>query len=286
MFKASVVQLNSQDDVKNNLKIVTELIIEAAAAGSQFVLLPENFAFMGSTDDKKLSIAEKQGAGLIQETVASLAQKHNIWVLAGTIPIKCESKDEIADHPDSKNKIYAASMLYDDNGAMVCRYDKIHLFDVSINVKNKQESYCESNTILAGHNPKVYKTPFGTIGFSICYDVRFPELYRAYCAAGVDIITVPSAFVYETGKAHWHVLNRARAIENQVFVLAANQSGEHPSEVGKRKTYGHSIIVNPWGEIIAEQQLDGRAGLITASIDLASMNKLRVTFPVTKHRKL
>jgi len=282
MLQASVVQMNSQDNIIDNLEVVTDMILKAAEAGSQFVLLPENFAFIGGTDDQKFAISEIAGSGLIQDTIAALAQKHNIWILAGTIRIKCNEKDKIADNPENKNKVYAASMLYDNNGTMVCRYDKIHLFDVSIKNQDNVESYRESDTIIAGHHPKIYKAPFGTIGFSVCYDVRFPELYRTYCAEGVDIITVPSAFVYETGRAHWHVLNRARAIENQAFVLSANQCGEHP---GNRKTYGHSIIVNPWGEIISEQ-IDDKAGLITANLNLPAMHKLRSSFPVTKHRKL
>lgn len=275
MLRASVVQLNSQDDVKANLKVVTQLVTEAALAGSQIALLPENFAFMGGKDTDKLQIAETSGSGLIQESIASLAQKNKIWILAGTIPIKSTVK------PTAENKVYAASMLYDSTGTMVCRYDKIHLFDVSVSVNNNQESYRESSAIVAGQQPRTYKTPFATIGFSVCYDLRFPELYRGYCADSVDIVTVPSAFTYETGRAHWDVLNRARAIENQVFVLAANQSGDHP---GNRKTYGHSMIINPWGEIIAEQQ--SQPGLITASLDLEAMHKLRVSFPVISHRKL
>ncbi len=275
MTKVSVVQMNSQDNVKDNLKKASELIIEAAKVGSQLVLLPENFALMGS-EEQKLEYAEVQGKGIIQETIADLAKSNSIWVLAGSIGIK-----NAEDNGAQNKKVYAASMLYDDNGDRVCRYDKIHLFDVTINIKSTQESYCESNTISAGHNPTIYKSPFGSIGLSICYDIRFPELYRGYCAAGVDIISIPAAFVYETGKAHWHVLNRARAIENQAYVIAANQQGSHP---GNRRTYGHSMIVNPWGEVIAEQ--DDKEGIISANIDLNAMHKLRASFPVIQHRKL
>ena len=275
MTKVSVVQMSSQDNVKDNLKKVSDLVIEAAKAGSQLVLLPENFALIGS-EEQKLKNAEDAGKGLIQETIADLARNHNIWILAGSIAIKNpEAKTE------KTNKVFAASILYDNNGNNVCRYDKIHLFDVTINIKSTVESYCESNTISPGHNPTVYKSPFGMIGLSICYDIRFPELYRGYCAAGVEIISIPAAFVYETGKAHWHVLNRARAIENQAYVMAANQYGAHP---GNRRTYGHSMIINPWGEVIAETA--DKDGIITANIDLNAMRKLRASFPVIQHRKL
>ncbi|MBP9721721.1 MAG: carbon-nitrogen hydrolase family protein [Gammaproteobacteria bacterium] len=271
MLKVAVVQTNSQDNVKENLQSVSNLIQEAHELDCQLVLLPENFAFIGN-EQQKLKIAETAGSGLIQDNVANLAKKHNLWILAGTIPIKSGS-------PESpENKVYAASMLYDNQGAMVCRYDKIHLFDVSI---SNQEAYCESNTTLAGNSPKIYKAPFATIGFSVCYDVRFPELYRTYSAANVDILTVPSAFVYETGKAHWEVLNRARAIENQSFVLAANQCGKHPEN---RRSYGHSMIINPWGEIMSREE--NKPGVITATLDLKAMHKLRKSFPVINHRKL
>lgn len=274
MVKVSVAQMNSQDDVKANLKAVSALVAQAQAVGSKLILLPENFAFIGD-EIKKATVAEEAGNGLIQDTVASLAAKHKIWILAGTVPVK-DSKD--VDKVDGPKKAFAASMLYDDLGNMVCRYDKIHLFDVMI---NNRESFCESSSILPGCSPKVYKCPFGTIGFSVCYDVRFPELYRVYSAAGVDILSVPAAFVYETGKAHWEVLNRARAIENQAFVLAANQCGYHP---GPRRSFGHSMIVNPWGEVLGLQASE--PGLVSVDLDLTAMHKLRNSFPVIKHRKL
>jgi predicted amidohydrolase len=274
MFKVSVAQMNSQDSVQVNLKTVDNLVSQAAGAGSTLILLPENFSYMG-TEEGKLKISEEFGAGVIQDTIAALAQKHNIWILAGTIPIKNDDHDN---DTQNKSKVFAASMLYDSNGRMVCRYDKIHLFDVKI---GENEAYLESNTVTAGLHPKIYKSPFATIGFSVCYDLRFPELFRLYCNSGADIISIPSAFVYNTGKVHWHILNQARAIENQVYVLASDQDGNHPEG---RKSYGHSMIVDPWGKIIVEQKT--QVGIITADIDLQAMHKLRTSFPVLKHRRL
>lgn len=267
MLKVAVAQTNSQDDVEANLKVAQRLIEQAAGAGAKLILLPENFAFMGNEYDK-LDIAEKIGNGQIQNSVARFAQKNKIWIIAGTIPIES----------NANNKVYAASMLYDDNGEMVCRYDKIHLYDVKV---SDSEAYTESNTITAGSTPKVFKAPFATIGLSVCYDVRFPELYRIYVNAGVDVLSIPAAFVYNTGKVHWHILTQARAIENQMFVLAANQDGMHP---GERKTYGHSMIIDPWGKIIAEQQ--SQPGVIVADLDLDEMHSLRQRFPVLDHKKL
>lgn len=289
MAKVSVVQMNSQDDLKKNLKVTVDYIKQASLAGSQLVLLPENFAFMGD-EQSKSNIAEHQGSGVIQDAIAEAAVKFNIWVLAGTIPILNSMVNIDNNHKTknsvNKNKFYAASMLYDNSGEMVCRYDKMHLCDITItshgDIKvGSNESYCESRIIIPGSTPKVFKTPFATIGFSVCYDLRFPELFRVYSHIGADIVTTPSAFIYETGKAHWHVLNRARAIENQLFVLAANQEGRHPEN---RRTFGHSMIVDPWGTVIAEQQ--EQPGVITAELDLDAMHKLRANFPVINHRKL
>lgn len=274
MLKVSVAQMNSQDSVPANLKTVKNLVSQAAGAGSLLILLPENFAYMG-TEEGKLKISEEFGKGIIQDTIAELAAQYNIWILAGTIPIKNEAGD---DNDQDNKKVFAASMLYDNSGRMVCRYDKIHLFDVKI---GDNEAYLESNTVRAGLHPKIYKAPFATIGFSVCYDLRFPELFRLYCNSGADIISIPSAFVYNTGKVHWHILNQARAIENQVYVLASDQDGNHPEG---RKSYGHSMIIDPWGKIIVEQK--SQEGIITADIDLTAMHKLRSSFPVLAHRKL
>lgn len=268
MLKVAVVQVNSQDDVQLNLNTISKLVQQAALAGAQLILLPENFALMSANEDIKLKAAEVAGSGLIQDTIANLAAKYNTWIVAGTISIKSH---------DAK-KVFAASMLYDHTGAMVCRYDKIHLFDVNVNAN---ESYEESKLVEAGTAPKVFKTPFATIGLTVCYDVRFPELFRIYAAAGAEIITVPAAFTYNTGKMHWDILNRARAIENQVYILAANQYGQHP---GNRQTYGHSMIVNPWGKVLVEQAAQDH--ILIAELDLTYLHDLRRQFPVLEHKKL
>lgn len=267
MLKVAVVQTNSNEDVQANLDVVSKLIEQAAQSQVKLVLLPENFGFLG-VEENKLRVAEEAGSGLMQDTVASLAKKYGLHIVAGTIPIKSPSK----------SKVYASSMIYDDTGEMVCRYDKIHLFDVTVSEKEK---YVESNATLAGSSPKLYQAPFGKIGLSVCYDVRFPELYRTYSNAGVDIICVPAAFTYNTGKVHWDILTRARAIENQAFVLAANQEGSHPQD---RKTYGHSMIIDPWGEVIAMQKQ--QVGVIIADLDLDEMHKIRARFPALEHKKL
>lgn len=267
MLKVAVVQANSQADIAANLKTMSGFVEQASIAGCQLVLLPENFAIMASEADK-IRQAEAIGSGPIQDAISNFAAKNNIWIIAGTVPIKSERPD----------KIYAASLVYDNTGEMVCRYDKIHLYDVCV---SDEEKYVESNMVIAGNTPKVCRTPFATIGLSVCYDLRFPELFRTYIAAGVDIISMPAAFIYNTGRYHWHVLNRARAIENQVYLLAANQEGWHPEN---RQTYGHSMIVNPWGEVIAEQQ--SQPGVIIAELDLDEMHKIRQRFPVLKHKKL
>ena len=246
-----------------------KLIGQAAAAGSKLVALPENFALMGDTGLEKIAEREADRVGPIQDFLAMVAKKYSVWVVAGSVPMEA----------DADNKIRAACLVYNDTGERVARYDKIHLFDVDL--PNVGEVYRESDTIEAGQDSVIIDTPFGRIGLIICYDLRFPELIRSMSRKGVDILIVPAAFTAETGAAHWEVLLRARAIENLLYVIAPNQGGFH---VNGRKTFGHSMIVDPWGVVMDCYKTGG--GFVSADIDLDRQKKLKASFPVLEHRRL
>ncbi len=267
MVKAAVMQLSSTDSVKENLQTVDVLLKQAAKEGSCLVVLPENFAFMGKKESDKLEIAERMGQGRVQDFLSEKSIEYNLWIVAGTIPI-------IA----SDNKVYAACLVYNNKGECQIRYDKIHLFDVRV---SDEEAHQESRTIQAGRKTEVLQTPLGVLGLSVCYDLRFPELYRQLTRAGASLFSIPSAFTEVTGRAHWQPLLQARAIENLSYVLAANQWGEHASG---RKTYGHSMIIDPWGRILAE--MGDETGLISHEISLELPQKLRQQFPSNEHHVL
>lgn len=267
MARVALVQMVSSANVSDNLQQIRLLLQQAREQNVELVVLPENFAFMGMNEGDKVKMAEEEGQGPIQEQVRALAQDLGLWIIAGTIPIKA-----------AKEKVRAACFVYDDSGAQVARYDKIHLFDVRV---SEQEAHQESKTIEPGSDVVVVDTPVGRVGLSICYDLRFPELYFKLLNKGAQIFTVPSAFTAVTGLAHWEVLLRARAIENLAYVLAPNQGGEHKNG---RRTYGHSMIVDPWGRIVAEK--DSGIGLITAVIDLDRVHHLRQHFPSVSHHVL
>lgn len=251
-----------------NLIEAGRLLAKAASQGAQLVVLPENFAIMGMAETDKLAVAEDEGTGPIQEFLSTTAERLKIWLVGGTLPIRAGG-----------GKVRASCLLYDARGERVGRYDKIHLFDVS--VPGSEERYQESATIEAGEDALVVDTPFGRLGLSICYDLRFPELFRHMANLGMDILAVPSAFTARTGAAHWEVLLRARSVENLCYTIAANQGGFH---VNGRETYGHSMIIDPWGRILAS--LPGGAGVVTAELDRDRLEKLRISFPVLEHRKL
>ena len=232
MTICAAIQMASSPNVNANLLKAGQLVAEAVGAGARLVVLPENFALMGSDEFDKVKIREKDGEGPIQEFLATTAKKHGIWLVGGTIPL--EANDD--------NKVRAACLVYNDKGDVVARYDKIHLFDV--NVPDTNEVYKESASIEAGEHIRVVDTPYGKLGIAVCYDLRFPEFFRSAVNEGIDILAVPAAFTAETGAAHWEVLLRARAIENQCYVIASNQGGFH---LNGRKTFGHSMIIDPWG---------------------------------------
>ena len=275
LVQVAVIQLSSQDDVAANLARVRELVLEAGRCGAELVALPENFAFMGE-ETKKREIAERvdaEPAGPIVETLRLAARDARVWLVAGGMP-------ETSPDP---GRPFNTSLLFEPDGRLVSRYRKVHLFDVDLADGTK---LLESGATTAGDEPVVTEVsgragrPIG-LGMTICYDLRFPELYRKLGERGVRIVTVPAAFTLTTGKDHWHVLLRARAIENQVFVLAPAQHGRHPRN---RQTYGKSLIVDPWGDVLA-QCAEGE-GIAMARLDFAAQDRVRASLPCLTHRKL
>lgn len=267
-LSAAAIQMTSSSELAANLEKAARLIAKAAEQGAKLVVLPENFALMGRTERDKLSIMEPLGQGPIQDFLASAADQFDLWLVGGSIPLR--SQDPA--------KAYAACLIYGPGGTLKGRYDKIHLFDV--NLPGTDESYRESHTIAAGDCPLLLATPFGKLGVAICYDIRFPEFIRALSAQGLEILAVPAAFTARTGAAHWEVLLRARAIENQCFVIAAAQTGTHKSG---RQTYGHSMIIDPWGNVLA--RLGREEGVCLATLDLNALGQIRRDFPVLTHRR-
>jgi predicted amidohydrolase len=276
MSTVAAIQMNSVADVAANLGAARRLLEDAAAADAKLAVLPENFAFMGAHETDKLAHAEALGHGPIQEFLAQTAQRLSLWIVGGTLPLAV---------PGRGDKVYAASLLFNDRGECAAHYDKIHLFDVNVERDGMTESYRESSSIEYGAatagNVVSVATPAGMLGLSVCYDLRFPELYRALSAGGARILCVPSAFTEKTGEAHWEVLLRARAVENFCYVIAPNQSGIH---AGGRRTWGRSMIISPWGEILA-QRAEGE-GVILAALDLESQSRIRKSFPSLDHRRI
>lgn len=269
IIKVAGVQMASGPNVNANLIEAGRLISLAADAGAELIVLPENFAIMGMKEQDKVQIKETLGAGPIQDFLAEQARKYGIWLVGGTIPLQATDPD----------KVRAACLLYDDQGQVKAHYDKAHLFDVHI--FQSDENYNESETIEPGDEIIVTDTPFGRMGLAICYDLRFPEMFRSMADLGVDIVAIPSAFTAVTGKAHWEPLVRARAIENQCYVVAAGQGGYH---VNGRESYGDSMIVDQWGQIL--DRLTSGSGFVIANYDREQIRKVRKTFPVLEHRKI
>ena len=263
----AAIQMTSGPDVSANLLQARALLEEAAGRGARLAALPENFAFMGLSDGDKRRIAEDDGHGPVQDFLAENAGRLEIWIVGGTVPLRGSGDGRVA----------AASLVYDSAGQRRARYDKIHLFDIQI--PGRAESYSESANVAPGTVSVVVDTPVGRLGLSVCYDVRFPELFRRLSAAGAELLAVPSAFTEPTGRAHWEALLRARAIENLCFVLAPAQSGFHPNG---RETYGDSMIVDHWGRVL--DRLPRGRGCITAEIDLERQGRDRGSFPSLTHR--
>ena len=268
MTKVAAIQMVSGDQVESNLRQAEELIDEAASQGAKFALLPEYFPIISDNEKAKLDIVEDFGNGPLQQWLGEQAQKHDIWLMAGTVPLRTGDPGLVA----------SGCLLCSPAGECTARYDKMHLFDVCVS-REDEESYNESDTILAGREVVTADTPFGMIGLSICYDLRFPELYRELVRLGSSIFTVPAAFTYSTGRRHWALLLSARAVENLSFVIASNQGGQNTEN---RRTWGHSMIIDPWGNILAE--LEEGPGVACAELDMERLESLRSSFPALDHR--
>jgi len=263
--KVACVQMNSGPDIEDNLLQAGKMIEQAALEGAEFVLTPENTDFMRATDQETLSTAlsddEHPGIPFFSE----LARKNKIWILVGSMKIKV-----------SDNKVVNRSFLFRPTGQLMASYDKIHLFDVSL---QNGENYSESDSVQPGNKAVVASTPWRKLGLSICYDVRFPSLYRMMAQHGAEMMAVPAAFTEFTGKAHWETLLRARAIETGSYVLAPAQGGVHE---GGRRTYGHSMIIDPWGTVLTAKE-DDTPGIITRKLDFLNVTKARHSLPSLKH---
>jgi predicted amidohydrolase len=269
MTNVACIQMASGPNVGANLLEAERLINQAVRQEARLVVLPENFAIMGQSERDKVEVREVEGNGPIQEFLAEQAVRHGIWLVGGTVPLA-------ANDPD---KVRAACLVYDDAGRQVARYDKIHLFDVDL--VDSDEQYTESETIEPDDRVVVFDSPFGKIGLAVCYDLRFPELFRQQLDVGMEVLVVPAAFTAITGRAHWEVLVRARAIENLCYVVAADQGGYH---LNGRETHGHSMIVDPWGIVL--NSLARGPGVVSASVDLGRLESARRNFPSIQHRRL
>lgn len=264
-FRVAAIQMASGPSVSANLEEAARLVEDAASQGAELVVLPEYFCIMGMKDTDKLAVREQPGDGQIQRFLSETAKRLGIWLVGGSVPLTSSEPD----------KVYNSCLVYADNGKQVARYDKIHLFGLQLG----HEHYAEEKTIKAGHKVVTVDSPFGRIGLSICYDLRFPELFRLM--NNVDIILAPAAFTAITGKAHWEVLVRARAVENMAYVIAPGQGGYH---VNGRETNGDSMIVDPWGVVMA--RLPRGSGAVVAMIDPEYQTSLRTNLPALDHRTL
>ncbi len=269
MSIVAAIQMTSSHVVADNLTAAGELLREAKDLGAEIACLPENFSFIGLRDADKLQVAEADADGPVQAFLSDTARKLDMWILGGSTVIKGDSADRVAN----------ASLLYDAHGKRVARYDKIHLFDVTI--PGRDERYLESAHVTPGRAAVLADTPVGRLGLSVCYDMRFPELYRDLVARGAEWLAMPAAFTVPTGRAHWETLLRARAIENLCYVVAPAQSGKHTSG---RETYGDTLIVDYWGEVLA--RLPKGTGVITADMDLVKLAQTRARFPALDNRRL
>ncbi|MDL2283653.1 carbon-nitrogen hydrolase family protein [Oxalobacter sp. OttesenSCG-928-P03] len=265
MTKVAAIQMISTPDVEENIVSARRLIGEAAEQGAKLVLLPEYWPSIGRNDKEKLGQAEEPGSGPIQDFMSGIAREHGIWLIGGTLSLVAPVE----------NKVLNTTLVYDPQGKAVSRYDKIHLFSFA----SGKEAYDESAYICGGDDVVSFEAPFGRVGLTVCYDLRFPELFRAFgeCA----LIVVPAAFTYTTGKVHWEILLRARAIENQCYILAAAQGGRHQTG---RRTWGQTVLIDPWGEIKAEL-MEGE-GVVLGEIEQEVLDTIREKLPALKHKRL
>ena len=267
-MKIAALQMVSTPDVDENLAVARALVAEAAAAGAELAVLPEYFCLMGRSDRDKLAIAEPAGEGPIQRMLAETAKEHGLWLIGGTLPLSIAG---IAERVTNTNLVFSPA------GELVARYDKMHLFRYD----NGREQYDEGRTLQAGATPVAFAAGPLRVGLSVCYDLRFPELYRALMQPPCDLLSVPSAFTWPTGRAHWELLLRARAVENQCYVIAAAQGGTHENG---RRTFGHSLIVDPWGEVVALRAEEG-AGVVLGEVSSEGIASVRTQLPALAHRR-
>lgn len=268
MLRVAALQMVSGLDVEQNLREAAVLLAQAAQQQAQLCVLPENFALMGKQDAALLDIQESLGEGRLQDFLSTQARQHGLWLVGGTLPLQAETPDHVR----------SACLVFNPDGQLAARYDKIHLFDVHL---SNGEAYCESSTFEAGQQPVLVETPWGKLGLAICYDLRFPELFRHLMQQGARFFALPSAFTAATGAAHWDILVRARACENLSFVIAANQGGTHQNG---RSTYGDSLICDPWGQVL--QRLPQGAGIVCSDLNLDEQHSIRQRFPCLQHQKL
>ena len=264
-MKIAAVQMVSGPDVAANLGTARRLLEDAARRGAQLAALPEYFCLMGMHDSDKLALAEADGEGPIQAMLASAARDLGLWIIGGTLPIKSTTPERVRN----------STLVFSPDGERVARYDKIHLFAFD----NGRESYDEGRVLEPGNQPTSFDTGSIKVGLSVCYDLRFPELYRSY--AGCDLLAAPAAFTYTTGQAHWELLLRARAVENQCYVVAPAQGGQHANG---RRTWGHSMVIDPWGQVLSV--LAEGEGVVVADVDPARLTQVRQQLPALAHRKL
>jgi len=272
--KIAAVQMVSTPSVDENLQTARRLVARAAAEGATLVVLPEYFCFMGKADRDKLAVAEAPGEGPIQRTLAESAREHGVWLIGGTLPLTVDG--EARESAGAVDRVMNANLVYSPRGELAARYDKMHLFAYD----NGRERYDESRTLKGGRTPVAFDAGGLRVGLSVCYDLRFPELYRALAKPPCDLLSVPSAFTYTTGAAHWEVLLRARAIENQCYVVAAAQGGTHENG---RRTFGHSLVVDPWGEVVACRSEEGE-GIVVAEVSAERIAAVRRQLPALEHR--
>jgi nitrilase len=271
-MRVAAIQMTSTPDVSQNLEEAHRLLLEAVDRGAEFVSFPENFSILTDDPAEYLKAAESKRGGMVVETLQEWAAEYDIWLLGGSLPLKAPKK------ADQSAQITNSSLLVSPEGEITARYDKIHLFDVNL---TGDRAYRESETFRAGKKCVTAETKWGRVGLSVCYDLRFPELYRALSEQGADMVFIPSAFTAFTGKAHWDALTRARAIENQVYVIAPAQTG---SPYPGRTTHGHTRIIDPWGRIMAERPAG--PGVVMAELDFTELARIRRELPALTHRRL
>ncbi|WP_420194268.1 carbon-nitrogen hydrolase family protein [Marinobacter sp. GH_1] len=274
MTQVAAIQMVSSHNLAGNLAEAEALLRDAAAQGAKVAVLPENFAVLATAQMRECGRQESGGESVIRRFLSEQAERLGLWIVGGSMPLA--TRPDGSDVPD---RVRASCIVYNDQGEEVARYDKIHLFDAM--VEDSHGQYRESDTFEPGDQVVTVDTPAGRLGMAVCYDLRFPELFRALREQGAEWVCLPSAFTWQTGDAHWHPLIRARAIENQVWVVAPGQGGQNSE---RRKTYGHSLICDPWGRVVTE--LDEGPGLVVADLDMEKLNQVRARMPVWEHRRL